>query len=90
MIIILIWYEYTLVFRDTKAHANADALSWLPVKPVTTKTPTELVLLADHLKDSPVTEKNIKNCEQERSRTFTSSFNLYCKVGQASVLRIYM
>ena len=42
-------YEYTLVFQDTKAHANTDALSRLPLHP------PELVLLTEHLKDSPVT-----------------------------------
>ncbi len=55
-------YEYSLVFRNTSAHANADALSRLPlpVEPATTDTPPEIVLLADHLKDSPVTEADIR------------------------------
>ena len=49
-------YEYNLVFRDTKAHANADALSRfpLPVEPAKVDTPPEIVLLAEHLVDSPV------------------------------------
>ena len=56
-------YEYQLTFRDTKAHANADALSRLPlpIEPATTEVPPELVLLARHLRDSPVTAGDIRN-----------------------------
>ena len=44
-------YEYTLTFRDTNAHDNADAVSRLPlhVEPAMMETPPELVLLAEHL-----------------------------------------
>ena len=56
-------YEYTLVFRNTTAHANADALSQLPLpeEPVKTVEEPELVLLAEHLADSPVTAVDIQS-----------------------------
>ena len=55
-------FEYTLKFRNTLAHANADALSRLPLpeKPTVSQTPPELVLLADHLANSPVTADQIR------------------------------
>ena len=55
-------YEYHLVFRNTSAHANADALSHLPLsdQPVKVFEEPELVLLSEHLDDSPVTAKDIK------------------------------
>ena len=54
-------FEYTLKFRRTTAHSNADALSRLPlpVEPAVVQTPPELVLLAEHLDDSPVTVEQI-------------------------------
>ena len=56
-------FEYTLCFRNTTAHANADALSRLPlrVEPAVSKTPPELVLLAEHLSSSPVTADQIRS-----------------------------
>ena len=59
-------FEYTLQFRNTTAHANADALSRLPlpVEPAISKLPPELVLLIEHMSESPVTACQI--------RTFTS------------------
>lgn len=55
-------FEYTMKFRNTTAHANADALSRLPlpVEPAISKLPPELVLLADHLSNSPVTADQIR------------------------------
>jgi len=55
-------YEYKLVFRNTSAHANADALSRLPLpgEPTTTSEPSELVLLNEHLATSPVTADDIR------------------------------
>ena len=55
-------YEYSLSFRSTTAHANADALSRLPLpeEPAKSKTEPELVLLPEHLDDSPVTAADIR------------------------------
>ena len=54
-------FEYTLVFRNTTAHANADALSRLPLpeKPEENLQPAELVLLTTHLENSPVSSAQI-------------------------------
>ena len=55
-------FEYSLKFRGTKEHANADALSRLPLPVVKREhVPPELVLLTEHLDDSPVTSKQIKS-----------------------------
>ena len=55
-------YEYSLVFRNTTAHANADALSRLPLpeEPASTAMEPELVLLTEHLAESPVTADDIR------------------------------
>ena len=55
-------YEYTLSFRGTAAHGNADALSRLPLPEVPDhlSTPPELVLLAEHLDNSSVTAADIQ------------------------------
>ena len=58
----LSFLEYTLKFRRTTAHSNADALSRMPlaVEPAVAQTPPELVLLAEHLDDLPVTVEQIR------------------------------
>ena len=55
-------YEYTMKLRCTRDHSNADALSRVPLReiPAQTETPAELVLLMEHLADSPVTAKQIQ------------------------------
>ena len=55
-------YEYTLRFRGTQSHGNADALSRLPapMEPDITEQLPELVLLMEHLEDSPVTAQHIQ------------------------------
>ena len=56
-------YEYILEFRNTTAHGNADALSRLPLseEPAQVEVPPELVLLAEHLENSPVTADQIRS-----------------------------
>ena len=60
--LLLSMYDYILTFRKTQLHGNADALSRLPLpdKPTTVPVPTELVLLLEHLDDSPVTAQQIQ------------------------------
>ena len=56
-------YEYTLKFRDTLSHSNADALSRLPlpVVPAESDPPPEVILLMEHLAESPVTAQHIRS-----------------------------
>ena len=56
-------YEYTMTFRKTQSHGNADALSRLPmsIEYAEPKDPPELVLLLEHLDDSPVTAAQIES-----------------------------
>ena len=58
----LAMYQYTLKFRPTAQHANADALSRLPLpeKPDNVPFPGELVLLIDHLAEAPITAAQLK------------------------------
>ena len=55
-------FEYTMKFRGTAEHGNADALSRLPLPEQLSSdhTPPELVLLAEHLENSPVTADQIR------------------------------
>ena len=59
---ILSAYEHKIVFRGTKQHGNTDALSRLPISttPVEVPMAPELVLLLDHLADSPTTVNDIR------------------------------
>ncbi len=60
--LLLAAYEYTLSFRDTQSHGNADALSRLPLptEPAKEEITPELVLLAEHLEESLVTADHIR------------------------------
>ena len=55
-------YAYILPFRKTGAHANTDALRRLPIpeEPAKITVEPELVLLAEHFDDSPVTATDIR------------------------------
>ena len=63
-------YEYSLVFRNTMAHANADVLSRLPLpeEPAKVISEPELILLAKHLADSPVTANDIRSWTQRDTK----------------------
>ena len=76
-------FEYCFTFRRTTAHANADALSRLPlpVQPEIQQPPVEMVLLCQHpmtlpslLSTSKLNPTKIFCCQ-----TYSSTF---CKVGQ--------
>ena len=57
----LAMYEYTICFRPTKAHANADTMSRLPlsVQSATVPQPPEMILLMEQLDKSPVTATTV-------------------------------
>ena len=60
-------YEYTISFRPTHKHGNADALSRLPIKDSEGKDedlPTELVLLMEAMDQMPITARNIRKWTQ--------------------------
>ena len=56
-------YEYTFAARSTTAHANADALSRLPLTETieTTPAPAEMVLTLECLQESPITDEQIRS-----------------------------
>ena len=59
----LVSFEYTLEFRTTSQHSNADALSrlLLPEAPTEVPTPAELILLIQHLEETTVTASQIRH-----------------------------
>ena len=59
----LAMYEYTLVFKSTMAHGNADALSRLPLPtyPAKVPVPAETVLLMENIDASPLSTTHIRN-----------------------------
>ena len=58
----LVAYEYTVQYRCSSAHANADTFSWFPLPecPCEFPTPPETVLLLENLQSSPVNASMIK------------------------------
>ena len=70
-------YEYTLVFRSTTQHGNADAMSRLPLpeSPREIPDPAEWVLLIEGLKDSPISSAQIRTWTRRDS---LSSQVLWC------------
>lgn len=54
-------YEYSIEWRASGQHSNADALSRLPLpqKPADTTIPAELVLLVENMNDAPVTAEQV-------------------------------
>lgn len=60
-------YEYQIQFRKTEQHGNADALSRLPLPKQPAKVPVaeELVLLVQHLDDSPVTARQVESATRK-------------------------
>ena len=55
-------YRYTVRYRTSSAHSNADALSRLPLKelPASIPTPAETVLLFDQLDSGPITSAKVR------------------------------
>ena len=55
-------YEYSLIFKRTADHGNADAMSRLPLRDTAPEVPepAEIVLLMEKLEASPVTAEHIK------------------------------
>ena len=60
--LILAAYQYSLEFRPTGRHGNADAMSRLPlpVSPGSVPVPMEVVLLVEALRDSPISADQIR------------------------------
>ena len=57
----LVSYEYTIVCQTTTQHANADAMSRLPLPDIPVQTPAsgELELMVERLEDAPISAAQI-------------------------------
>ena len=56
-------YEYTFTARSTTAHANADAMSRLPLTDTIemTPVPAEMILTLDYLQEASITDEQIRS-----------------------------
>ena len=54
-------YEYTIAFRTSKQHANADAMSRLPLRETRKLSPDlpEVILMMENMDDSPISSHDI-------------------------------
>jgi len=61
-VLVLAGYEYTISFRPTSTHSNADTLSQLPLQQSDEPVPAvpETVLLLEQLDDGPFTAQQVK------------------------------
>lgn len=62
--LILSSYQYEIKYRGTDAHANADALSWLPVDHVAACQGSELYYFNYAINDLPITCRDIARATQ--------------------------
>ena len=79
-------YEYGIVCRKTDQHANADAMSRLPLPytPEETAVPAELVLMVEGLQDAPIKSHS----GQDVIHRWPGLPDAYWRVGPTIVMRI--
>ena len=79
-------YKYTLVSKRTDAHANADALSKLPLSETMRETPipVELILTLEHVQYMLVTDQQIRTWTIQDPLLKHHNF-LFNKVGLTTV-----
>ena len=78
-------YQYKIVYRSTLQHANADAMSRLPIEgtPEEPQTTPELVLMVEKLKDAPITARQIAHWA-ERDPSCLEYVGIFQKGGQTT------
>ena len=80
-------YQYKIVYRSTLQHANADAMSRLPIEgtPEEPQTTPELVLMVEKLKDAPITARQIAHWT-ERDPSCLEYVGIFEKGGQTTTV----